>query len=389
VRRLVALDLRPSEAFVEALVHYHDKGDAVLPLDHRLSPAARRALLEAMRPALVLDEQGNEQRLRGAQATEEGDALVLATSGSTGTPKGVVLTHDALQASAQAVNSRLEVDPGRDRWLSCLPFAHIGGLSVVLRARAAKVPVEVHPRFDPAAVLEAARRGATLVSLVPTALRRLGGHAELFRRIVLGGSAPPELLPPNTHATYGMTETASGVVYDGVPLKGVEVRVDDAGEIHVRGPMLLRSYRDGRDPKDAEGWFATGDAGAIGPDSRLQVFGRMDDLVISGGENVWPAAVEHAIEGLAGVAEVAVGGLADPEWGERVVAYVVPGPDGPPRLEALRAAVRDRLGPWAAPKQLVLTDALPRTPLGKVRRSELALLAGEPPRPSRSQLRRR
>lgn len=379
MRRLVALDLPPSDAFVDALVACHARGDAALPLDDRLPVPARRRLLEALRPDAVLDASGEEQRLPGGVPVEDGDALVLPTSGSTGAPKGVVLTHEAVAASARAVNAHLGVDPDRDRWLSCLPLAHVGGLSVVLRALAAGIPVEVHRRFEAAAVLEAAGRGATLVSLVPTTLARLGAGAGAFRRIVLGGSAPPGHLPPNTSATYGMTETGSGVVYDGLPLDGVDVRVDTAGQIHVRGPMLLRAYRDGTDPKDADGWLPTGDAGEVGPDGRLVVHGRTGELIVTGGENVWPAAVEAVLAGLPGIAEVAVAGLADPEWGERVVAYVVAAPGGPPRLEDLRDHARERLGPWAAPKQLVLVEALPRTPLGKVRRLELAGLSqGEP-----------
>ncbi len=395
MRRLVALDIPPSAAFVEALRRCHDAGDAVLPLDDRLPDPARRALLDALAPSAVVDGLGEEHPLAGGRPVEAGDAVVLATSGSTGTPKGIVLTHEAVAASAAAVNARLEVDPDADRWLSCLPLAHVGGLSVVLRALAAGVPLEIHRRFEAPATMAAARRGATLVSLVPTALRRLGEEAAAFRRIVLGGSAMPGRLPANTLATYGMTETGSGVVYDGRPLEGVEIRLaptrptpadgarptsadptgGTAGEIHLRGPMLLRAYRDGRDPKNAEGWLPTGDVGSLAPDGRLVVHGRADELVVTGGENVWPAAVEAVLAGVAGVAEVAVAGLPDPEWGQRVVAFIVPAPTGPPALEDLRAPVRDRLGPWAAPKQLVLAETLPRTPLGKIRRRELPRLA--------------
>ena len=148
------------------------------------------------------------------------------------------------------------------------------------------------PRFDPAAVQPSP---ATLVSLVATALRRI--DPTRFRRIVLGGAAPPDDLPANVVTTYGMTETGSGVVYDGVPLDGVEVRIADDGEIHVRGPMLLRAYRGADadvDPR-ANGWLATGDLGRWLPDGRLAVDGRRGDLIISGGENVWPEPVERAI----------------------------------------------------------------------------------------------
>jgi o-succinylbenzoate---CoA ligase len=182
----------------------------------------------------------------------------------------------------------------------------------------------------------------------------------------------PEHLPPNAVTTYGMTETGSGVVYDGVPLDGVEVRVRD-GQVELQGPMLLRAYRDGTDPKDAEGWLRTGDAGAWDPAARrLRVFGRVGDLVITGGENVWPVAVERALARHPAVAEVAVVGRPDPEWGQRVVAVVVPAAGAePPTLDSLRDTVKAELPAYAAPRELVLVAALPRTPLGKVARARL------------------
>ena len=189
-----------------------------------------------------------------------------------------------------------------------------------------------------------------------------------FRTVVVGGAAPPDDLPPNAVTTYGMTETGSGVVYDGTPLDGVEVRTVD-GELHVRGPMLLRAYRDGTDPKDADGWLATGDAGSL-EDGRVVVHGRIADVVITGGEKVWPDPVEAVLRTVPGVGDVAIAGVDDAEWGQRVVAYVVPsGP--PPALETLRVAVKEVLPAYAAPKELVLLDALPRTALGKIQRDRL------------------
>ena len=137
--------------------------------------------------------------------------------------------------------------------------------------------------------------------------------------------------------------------------------------------MLLRTYRDGTDPKSADGWFATGDLGALDASSgRLQVFGRAGDLIITGGENVWPEPVEAILGLQPGVADVAVVGRADDEWGQRVVAVVVPAdPAHPPSLDVLRAAVKEHIGPWAAPRELELVDAIPRTALGKVRRRDL------------------
>ncbi|MDQ1400989.1 MAG: o-succinylbenzoate---CoA ligase [Acidimicrobiaceae bacterium] len=367
---LVAVDLPGGPAFVDALQRAWDAGEAVLPLDQRLAVPARQEVLDALAPGAIVD--GSGRRLRaGGRPVADGDALVVATSGTTGPTKGVVLTHAAVAASASATSARLGVDPQRHRWLACLPLSHVGGLSVVTRALLTGTALEVHPGFDVAAVVAAAGP-QVLVSLVPTALRRVG--AERFGTVVLGGSTPPPRheLAPNVVTTYGMTETGSGVVYDGVPLEGVEVAIGEGGEVRLRGPMLLRAYRDGTVPLDAEGWFATGDAGAVGSDGRLVIRGRLSDLIISGGENVWPAAVEAILRCHPGVAEVVVAGRPDPEWGERVVAWVVPAdPVAPLTLESLRALVKEQLAPWAAPRQLVLLDSLPKTSLGKVRRQDL------------------
>jgi len=354
MRRLVVLDAA-AIAFVDQLVRAWDDGEAVLPLDPRLPASARDVVLAAART----DEP-----------VEDGDALVVATSGTSGEPKLAVLTHDAVAASARATSQRLDVDPSADRWLACLPLAHVGGLSVVTRALLTGTPCTVHQRFDAAAVEQAAADGCTLTSLVPTALARI--DASLFRAVLVGGQAAPTDRPPHVVATYGMTETGSGVVYDGVPLAGVELRVDDGAQIHVRAPMLLRAYRDGTDPKDADGWFPTGDHGVL-RDGLLEVHGRTDDLIITGGENVWPAAVERALLTHPAVADVAVVGRPDPEWGQRVVAVVVPpDPAAPPSLEDLRAHVKAILPAPAAPTVIEVVGVLPRTASGKVRREQLS-----------------
>lgn len=350
--RLVVVDAVGS-AFVDALQRAWDDGDAVLPVDPRLPAAARAAVLAAA---------------RAEEPVEPGDALVVATSGTTGEPKAAVLTHEAVLASARATSRALHVDPSADRWLCCLPLSHVGGLAVVARAVLTGTPLTVHQAFDAGAVEAAARSGCTLTSLVPTTLARI--DPSRFRTILLGGQAPLADRPPHVIATYGMTETGSGVVYDGRPLEGVEVRVD-AGEIHLRGPMLLRAYRDGTDPKDADGWLATGDLGDL-RDGVLQVHGRRGDLIITGGENVWPAAVERVLSEHPAVAEVAVVGRPDPEWGQRVVAVVVPtDATAPPSLDELRPWVKQTLPAYAAPTAVELVRHLPRTQSGKVRRASL------------------
>lgn len=329
--------------------------------------------MAAIRPGSVIDWTGEETPLTSGEPVESGDALVVATSGTTGEPKGVVITHEAVAASALATSERIGATTA-DHWLACLPLAHVGGLSVVTRALVTETALTVLPSADPAAIERAARTGATLVSLVATALRRVDPAP--FRVIVLGGSHPPADRPPNAVTTYGMTETGSGVVYDGRPLRDVDVRIDEHGEIHLRGPMLLRCYRNGVDPKDAAGWLATGDLGSWRADGRLHVEGRRGDLIITGGENVWPDPVEAVLAGLDGVADVAVVGVPDEEWGHVVTAFVVPGGGEPaPTLDVVRGAVKDRLPAYCAPRRLVLVEEIPRTALGKIRRSELGLSA--------------
>ncbi len=344
--RLVAIDRPAGPEFVEELQHVWATGDAAFPIDQRLPPAAKDRLLAAMRV-------GNR--------VEPGDALVVATSGTSGRPKGVVLTHEAVAASAEATSNRLAVTAD-DHWLACLPLSHVGGLSVVTRALHSGTALTVLPGFEPVAVESA---GATLVSLVAAALTRI--DPTLFRTIVLGGGRPPADRPANSVTTYGMTESGSGVVYDGVPLDGVGVRIDASGEVWLRGPMLLRAYRDGADPKDRGGWYPTGDVGRWLDDGRLHVDGRRGDLIITGGENVWPEAVERALADHPDVADVLVRGADDPDWGQIVEAVVVAG-ESTPTLESLRAHVKREHPSFMAPKRLTIVRALPRTSIGKLRR---------------------
>ena len=369
VARLVALDLHAGTRFVHELRRLWDRGDAALPIDQRLPQAAKTDLMAAMGADAVID-LGGETPLSTGLGCEPGDGLVMCTSGSTGAAKGVILTHDALAASAEASSHRLEIRQS-DHWLACLPVAHVGGMSVIIRALHMGNKLTVLPGFDTAAVLDAARGGATHTSLVPTALARI--DPSVFTRILLGGSQPPSDLPPNVVTTYGLTETGSGVVYDGTALPGVEIRLSSAGEVLIRGAMLLRSYRDGSSPVDTDGWLHTNDLG-FWDDGRLRIRGRRDDLIITGGENVWPDVVEAALIKHPQVLDAGVAGVTDDEWGQCVCAWVVPATSAePPTLESLRSFVKASLPAFMAPRVVRYCDHLERSALGKLQRAKLAL----------------
>ena len=358
--RLLAIALPPGPDFVRQLAAAWSAGDAVAPVDPRLPAPAAEALLDVLRPHVVVDPTGVRRRRPRPLPVEPGDALVVATSGTTGHPRAVVLTSAAVEAAAVLTSRRLDVDNHNDRWLAVLPLAHVGGLGVVTRALFTGTPLT----FD------WEDRAATLVSVVPTQANRR--DLSRFRKVLVGGSADWRERPANVVHTYGLTETAGGVVYDGVPLDGVEVRLDGQGQIMLRTPTLLRGYRDGSDPTLAGGWFPTGDAASFDPAGRLVIHGRLDDMIVTGGEKVWPAAVERALRSHPGVAEVAVAGRADPEWGARVVAWVVAVPGRPPpALEELRSHVKASLPAYAAPREMRLVPELARSPLGKVRRKLL------------------
>ena len=395
MHELTALLLPGGERFVAAVRRAWDAGDAVLPLD----PGAPRAHLDRVIVALgatqVVEADGGTRSLDGGRPVEDGDALVIATSGTTGTPKGAVHTHRSIEYAAYATSVATGV-AGDTWWLACLPLSHVGGFSVITRALCTGARLEVHARADAAAIDDAARRGATHVSLVPTLLGRV--DVARWRTILLGGSAIPADRPANTVATYGMTETMGGIVYDGRCLSGVEVRIAElagpgpggrpataapgtVGTVELRSPTLLRTYRDGTDPVGADGWYSTGDLGRLDPVTRLlSVHGRADDLIITGGEKVWPEPVEAVLRTDRRVRDVAVVGRPDPEWGHRVVAVVVPtDADDPPTLQGLRDLVATELPRAAAPKELELVDSLPRTRLGKIRRSLLVTSGSERP----------
>ncbi|GIH80495.1 O-succinylbenzoic acid--CoA ligase [Planobispora longispora] len=297
--------------------------------------------------------------------------MVIATSGTTGTPKGVQLPAAALRASAAASLERLAARPG-ERWLCCLPPSHVSGLQVLVRSLLGGTEPIIHDGFSPEAVLAA---GADHVSLVPTQLRRLlavSADLSAFRTILLGGAAaPPDLLAAARAAdarivtTYGMSETCGGCVYDGRPLDGVDLKIGDDGRIRISGPVVFSGYRLRPDLTAAareDGWFVTSDLGTF-DGGRLRVLGRADDVINTGGQKVVAAAVAEVVAGHPAVADAAVVGRPDPEWGERVVAVVVS--SAPPSLAELRAFVKERLPAYAAPAELVVVTEIPLLANGK------------------------
>jgi o-succinylbenzoate---CoA ligase len=365
VRSLLALDFPLGPDLEAALRRCVEVGDAFCVLDQRLSPRGREEELTALGATAVLDRDGRRERAEG-RLVDDDVGLVMLTSGSSGTPKAAELTWSALSASASMTQATLRSDVS-PVWFPCLPANHIGGLAVLLRA----VLGDASLLWGDADDLEAAaRRGATHVAVVATQLARfdLAG----FYRVLLGGARAPRDLPANVVTTWGMTETGSGVVYDGYALPGVEVVAPD-GELLVRSPTLFRSYRDrprptAIGPDGRDDWFPTGDAGAVG-DGRVRVRGRLGFVINTGGEKLWPEDLELVLGALPGVRDVAVTAVEDPEWGQRVVALVIS--DDGNLDDAIRREAAERIGPWAKPKEVRYVVAIPRTANGKLRRNEL------------------
>jgi O-succinylbenzoic acid--CoA ligase len=378
---LVALRLRAGPEWVAAADAVWDGGGAILPLPLDGPDSVVAAILDQFRPAEIIDVSGRTA-LADAVPVAPGTAAVIATSGSTGAPKGAVLSHAALTASARASLSRLRATH-QDRWLCCLPLEHVAGLQVLLRARLAGAAPVIHDGFSVTSVAE--QRDVTIVSLVPTMLRRLldaGADLAHLRCVLLGGAAPGARLLEDAQkagvpvvTTYGMTETCGGCVYDGVPLDGVDVELDGEDRIRIAGPVLFDGYRLRDEMTRAVldgGWLATNDLGRW-VDGRLQVLGRVDDVIVTGGRKVSADEVARLLEHHPAVAEVAVAARDDREWGQRVVAFVVPG-SHQPSLDELRRFVAAYAPTYAAPRELVLVDALPRLPNGKIDRLALQTL---------------
>jgi o-succinylbenzoate---CoA ligase len=362
-----------------------------------------------------------DPRVRGAfpELTPDTPVAVLLTSGSTGRPRPIPLTHGNLMASARAVSDRLRLDP-MDRWMACLSPAHVGGLALLHRATVVGSTIVTRPDFDPKEFLDLARVGElTHVSLVPVMLRRVleaadGSPAPRgLRCVLLGGARTPGPLLDEAlrrrwpiSLTYGLTEASSQVATAppelvrerpgsvGRPLSGVQVKVQGSqggkagdgvdGEILVRGPtvVLLPPHPSPGEGADAtmrpsvylgtDGWLHTGDLGRLDEDGLLWVTGRRSDRIITGGVTVEPAEVEEVLLEHPGVSEVAVLGIPDAEWGQRIAALVVPlDPDAPPGVEDLLAFASARLARSRRPRALRIIGSLPRNANGKVDRQRL------------------
>lgn len=387
---VVAVDLPPGPAWLEVLEELREAGSAVLPLDRRLSDAERRAIVDLARPASVVTEDDEIVYADPAPIDVE-VGLVMATSGSGGRPKLVELSRSAISsavglsfAALGPVMGQVALDPS-EPWVACLTPAHIGGMLVLLRALVLGTPVTVLEAFDVHELALRASMGAH-VAIVPTMARRLvTEHSDLSRLGVLlvgGGALEPAVargaaaLGGRIVTTYGLTETCGGIAYDGRLFEDTAVRLGPDREIQVRGPTMTSGYR--HDPTATaaaftlDGWLRTGDAGDLDEDANLVVHGRLDDAIRTGAETVWPEEVEASLRDHPKVADVAIAGKPDPEWGARVVAFVVPTQAGdPPTLQELRDHAADRIARFKAPRELELLDELPRTPSGKLRRGAL------------------
>ncbi len=437
-------------AFFATVVHAAARLDAILvPLNTRLAPAEIAWQVADAAPRVLIDGEGMDGvggKLPGiaidpdrllaiapfdvrlaSESLLDAPRTIVYTSGTSGRPKGAVLTFGNHLWNALGSALRLGALPG-DRWLAPLPLFHVGGLAILWRAAFSGATVVLPGRFEPATIADSlAADGITLVSLVPTMLARVldawgdrPAPPALRAVLVGGGPVAPDLvrralgLGFPVAVTYGLTEAASQVAtaWPGTgpddsgrlgapPLPFTEVRVVEAdgrevptetdGEILVRGPTVMAGYWNQPEASAAAlegGWLHTGDIGRLDAAGNLHLSGRREDLIVTGGENVYPAEIEALLAGHPAVADCCVVGVPDAEWGERVVAVVVAAEVGPashPRdrdpacncrdrdidRDDLLAFLRARLAGYKVPRHCIFVDALPRTASGKVRRAEV------------------
>ncbi len=361
-------------------------------------PAARKASLAAsIEPPLVLPLSGSPPSDTYEAHTLDDVHSLIYTSGTTGRPKGAMLTYGNFWASAAASAFNLGVTPA-DRWLACMPLFHVGGLSIVLRSAIYGTTVVLQPGFDERVVVKALHeQSVTHISVVASMLQRMlevdGRPSPPSLRVVLagGGPVPMTLLERALGRgfpviqTYGLTEAASQVATlspadavthtgsAGKPLVATQLRVDappgEPGEILVSGPTVTPGYFRNEAATVAaiqEGWLRTGDIGRLDEDGFLFVLDRRDDLIVSGGENVYPAEVENILLAFPGVQEAAVVGIPDEHWGQLVAAALVV--DSTFAEPALTAYLAQHLAGYKRPRQLQLVPELPKTASGKIQR---------------------
>ncbi len=374
---LVGVVAAPTIEAVVTMLAVPRAGGILLPIGTALRDAEVGALCRRFGASMVAPPDSEGLAIAAPDVDPDLPFAVFATSGSTGAPKGVVLTAGNLLAAADASASFLGHRQG-DRWLAVLPLNHVGGFSILTRSIRVGGTVILESGFDPRRVA-ALLREVEFASLVPAMLSKVipyaKGPLERLRAVLVGGGPiPAGLLEAAGIAgipavpTYGATETAAQIATGRpgdrtvTPLPGVMVRIDQ-GEIVVEGPMVSPGYW-GHSPR--VGPYRTGDAGRIDDEGNLTVRGRLDDMVITGGENVYPAEIERVLLEHPGVVDVVVVGVDDGRWGRSLRAAVVaPGLD-----EATLAAwARERMAGYKVPKQWDFVVQIPRTDLGKPKRS--------------------
>jgi O-succinylbenzoic acid--CoA ligase len=373
----VALALPGGEEFAIALHGCFLAGAVAVPIDLRLSSEERGTRTAGT--AAVVDGPLDGPALDDVARSEPDEtATLMHTSGTTAAPKLVPLSYGNWLASALGSAVALGLDT-RERWLCPLPLTHVGGLSILIRSAIYGTTAVLHERFDPHAVIEALSdpdEHVTLVSLVPTMLQRLldGGLANpptLRWALLGGGPIPPTLLERARSTgvpvapTYGMTEACSQIVTRGWPLSGVTLHISEQGEVLVRGANVSSAAL------APDGWLHTGDLGALDDRGKLTLTGRIADTIVTGGENVAPVEVESVLMSHPGVADAAVHGRADAEWGEALVATIVPRDGVALDPDELRAFCAQRLARFKVPKAIEFARRLPRSESGKLLRGEL------------------
>ncbi|HYH52534.1 MAG TPA: o-succinylbenzoate--CoA ligase [Solirubrobacterales bacterium] len=386
-----ALTMHPRREQVVLMHALMKLGAALLPLGPRLTTEERTAIVTAEEPIIDLDDPGQltqteaDMPLLGEHDMDDVCCRVL-TSGSTGAPRPIPLSYGNFLWNAVGSGFNIGVHP-EDRWLCCMPLSHVGGLGIVMRSVIYGTAAVLHDGFDVDRVGEALESdGIAITSLVPTMLVRLleaGVDLSGPRAVLVGGGPVPEEPLEEAIAkgatvvqTYGLTETCSQVTTlapadaqrklgsAGRPLLTTHLRILD-GEILVQGPTVAPGSA------DADGWLHTGDLGHIDEEGFLYVSDRIDDMIVSGGENVVPAEVEEVLLRHPQVAEAAVVGREDPEWQQAVTAVVVLESGSRATPDDLRRHCAESLAGFKVPKRVEFVAELPRTASGKLLRREL------------------